>query len=35
MVRGEERRRADAGDPESPTDHQVCFYSGIETRTQV
>jgi hypothetical protein len=35
MVRGEERLRADAGDPECPTDRQTWFYSGTQTRTLV
>jgi hypothetical protein len=30
MVGGEKHRRADAGDPESPTDHQTRFYSGTK-----
>jgi hypothetical protein len=31
MVGGEKRRRADAGDRESPTDHQTWYYSGTKT----
>jgi hypothetical protein len=30
MVGGEKRRRADAGDAESPTDQQTWFYSGTK-----